>query len=195
MVVDGHIPEGELRRSRTEAAIGDTLTGVLDSELTGYVVFEPQGSILLGDDDRAVVTFEDGVPVLAYHPASDSGGDGALERLSGQVFHAAVYELPADALEPAHRVEDLRVHPTAPARRLADDEALADRTRAVAPDDRLNDGRDTSTVEDFLADAEQIEEIRTEARAEAQARAAEWGLRDQLDDDSPTADSDASETI
>ncbi|WP_144902071.1 hypothetical protein [Halobellus captivus] len=182
MIADGQIPEGELCRSRTDADVGDTLAGVLDRELTGYVVFEPQGSILLGDDERAVLTFEDGVPVLAYHPASDTGGDGALDVLSGQLFHAAVYELPLDALEAAHEVVDLRVDPTAPARRLADDEALVDRTREAAPEGRLSDERDTSAVEEFLADADRIEEIRSEARAEAQARASEWGLHEQLDE-------------
>jgi len=181
MVVDGQIPEGDLIRSRTDADVGDTLAGALDRELTGYVVFEPQGSILLGDDERAVLTFEAGVPVLAYHSASDTGGDNALDALSGSLFHAAMYELPPAALESAHRVEELAVAPTAPARRLADDAALADRTREVAPEDRLADERDTSTVEDFLADAERIEEIKAEARAEAQARADEWGLRGQLD--------------
>ncbi|WP_336021765.1 hypothetical protein [Halobellus salinisoli] len=182
MVVDGHIPEGELVRSRTDADVGDTLAGVLDRELTGYVVFEPQDSILLGDDERAVLTFDSGIPVLAYHPASDTGGDDALDALSGSLFHAALYELPPDALESAHTVEDLRVDPTAPARRLADDATLADRTREVAPEDRLVDERDASAVADFLADAERIEEIKTDARAEAQARAAEWGLRGQLDE-------------
>ncbi|WP_156105697.1 hypothetical protein [Halobellus rufus] len=181
MVVDGHIPEGDLIRSRTDADVGDTLSGVLDRDLTGYVVFEPQGSILLGDDERAVLTFEAGVPVLAYHPASDAGGEDALDALSGSLFHAAVYELPPDALEAAHGVEELRVRPTAPARRLAGDERLADRTRAAAPEDRRSEERDASSVADFLADAERIEEIKAEARAEAQARADEWGLRDQLD--------------
>ena len=182
MVVDGHIPEGELRRSRTDADVGETLSGVLDRELTGYVVFEPQDSILLGDGERGVVTFEDGVPVLAYHPGSDAGGDDALDALVGSLFHAAVYELPADDLRAAHRVEDLRVDPLAPARRLADDAALVERTREAAPDDRVAEGGETSAVEAFLADTESIEAIREEARAEAESRAAEWGLSAQLDD-------------
>ena len=105
MVVDGHIPEGRLCRSRTDADVGETLAGVLDRELTGYVVFEPQGSILRGGDERAVLTFEEGVPVLAYHAPSDTGGTDALGALSGGLFHAESYELPADALADAHRVD------------------------------------------------------------------------------------------
>jgi hypothetical protein len=183
MVVEGRIPEGRLRRSRTDADIGGTLAGVLDSELTGYVVFEPQGSLLRGDDDRAVITFEAGVPVLAYHPPSDAGGTAALDALSGGPYHVETYALPADALAEAHRVEALRVPPGAPADRLANDSALVERTRAAAPDERLDAGSDAAAVEAFLADEERIEAIRADARAEAEKRAAEWGLTDQLEED------------
>jgi hypothetical protein len=185
MLADGHIPEGRLCRSRTDADVGETLAGVLDRGLTGYVVFEPQGSILRGGDERAVLTFEDGVPVLAYHAPSDAGGTDALAALSGGLFHAESYELPAEALAEAHRVEALEVPPTAPADRLADDEALAERTREAAPDDRLRDERNASAAAAFLSDPDRIEAIRAEARAEAEERAAEWGLTDQLDGDRP----------
>jgi hypothetical protein len=184
MVVDGRIPEGELCRSRTDADVGETLASALNRELTGYVVFEPRGSILRGSDERAVLTFESGVPVLAYHPGSDAGGPDALDALAGGPFHADVYELPPATLEAPHRVEELRVDPTAPARRLAGDDALVERTRAVAPEDRLTEAEGPSAVEAFLADAERVETIREEARAEARARAAEWGLTGQLEDDS-----------
>lgn len=190
MVADGHIPEGELCRSRTDADVGATLADVLDRRLTGYVVFEPQDSILFGDDERAVLTFESGVPVLAYYPASDAGGREALDALTGELFHAEMYELPAAALEAAHEVEDLRVGPTVPADALAGDETLVERTRAAAPDDRLVDDGG-SAVEAFLADADRIESIREEARAEAQARAAEWGLNDQLDGETPPTETPA----
>jgi len=185
MVANGHIPEGRLCRSRTDADVGETLARVLDRELTGYVVFEPQGSILRGSDERAVLTFEDGVPVLAYHAPSDAGGTDALAALSGGVFHAESYELPADDLAAAHRVGSLEVPPTAPADRLAGDEALVERTREAAPDDRLRDGSaaGTDAVAAFLADDDRIEAIREEARAEAEERAAEWGLTDQLADE------------
>lgn len=187
MLADGHIPEGELCRSRTDADVGATLADVLARELTGYVVFEPQGSILFGDDDRAVVTFEAGVPVLAYHPGSDAGGAAALDALTGDLFHAELYELPASALAAAHRVDEFRVDPTAPARRLAGDDALVERTRAAAPDARVADEDRPSAVEAFLADVDGIEAIREEARAEARSRAAEWGLTEQLDN--PETDS------
>ena len=182
MVVDGHIPEGELRRSRTDADVAETLADALDRELTGYVVFEPRGSILRDDDDRAVLTFETGVPVLAYHAAEDVGGWDALDSLPGGPFHTEVYELPAESLSAAHRVEELRVGPTAPARELADRDALVERTRTAAPEDRLADEESASAVEEFLADTERIEAIREEAAAEAEARAAEWGLTEQLDE-------------
>ena len=182
MVADGHIPEGQLRRSRTDADIAETLAGVLDRELTGYVVFEPQGSILRGDDERAILTFDAGVPMLAYHPPSDAGGADALDALSGGPFHAETYELSADALAEAHRVEALRVSPAAPAEYLANDDTLIERTRAAASDDRLDPDTGASSVEAFLADEDQIEAIRAEARKEAEARAAEWGLTDQLDE-------------
>lgn len=182
MVANGHIPEGQLCRSRTDADVGETLAEVLDRDLTGYVVFEPQGSILRGDDERAVLTFEAGVPVLAYHAPSDAGGTDAIAALSGGLFHAESYELPAEALADAHRVEALRVPPTEPADRLTDDDALIERTREAAPDDRLEDGSDASAVAEFLDDPDRIDAIRQEARAEAEERAAEWGLTDQLDD-------------
>jgi len=182
MVANGHIPEGQLCRSRTDADVGETLAEALDRDLTGYVVFEPQGSILRGGDERAVLTFEAGVPVLAYYAPSDAGGTDAIAALSGGLFHAESYELPAEALADAHRVEALRVPPTAPADRLTDDDALIERTRAAAPDDRLEDGSDASAVAEFLADPDRIDAIRQEARAEAEERAAEWGLTDQLDD-------------
>ena len=44
--------------------------------------------------------------------------------------------------------------------------------------------------EEFLADADAIEEIRSEAREEARARASEWGLDDVLADDADDADTD-----
>jgi hypothetical protein len=183
MVVDGHIPEGELRRSRTDADVGETLTAALDRELTGYVVFEPRGSILRDDEERAVLTFETGVPVLAYHAADDLGGWDALDALTAGPFHTEVYELSPASLSAAHRVDEFRVGPTAPARELADCDDLVERTREAAPEERLAEEEGASAVEEFLADAERIEAIREEAAAEARERAAEWGLTDQLDDD------------
>jgi hypothetical protein len=178
------IPEGDLRRSRVVADLGVTLRSALDRGLTGYVVVEPQDALLLDDGGRVVLTFEDGVPVLAYDPATDTGGDAALGDVdTAGPSRVEVYELPTDALASAHRSEDLRVPPAGPAERLASDSDLAARTREAAPADRLAEADGPSAVEEFLADADRIEEIREEARAEAAARADEWGLTDQLSEE------------
>lgn len=180
---DVQIPEGDLIRSRVVSDAGVTLSAALDGELTGYAVVEPQDALLLGDGGSAVLTFEDGVPVVAYDPSADRGGSDALAEFAvAGPYRVEVYELPAPALEPAHRTEGLRVPPTEPADRLADDEALVERTREAAPEARLEDETGRSAVAEFLADAERIESIRAEAREEAQARAEEWGLTDQLDE-------------
>ncbi|TVT93591.1 hypothetical protein FQA18_16440, partial [Haloferax volcanii] len=73
------IPRGELRRSRVVDDAAAVLRTVLDEELTGYVVFEPQDALLLGETTRGVVTFEDGVPVLAYDTEREVGGRDGLE--------------------------------------------------------------------------------------------------------------------
>lgn len=175
------IPAGDLLRSRVVSDAGETLAAVLDRELTGYAVFEPQGSLLGGGDDATVLTFEEGIPVLAYDAATDRGGPDALDALDAAgPYRVELYELAAGDVAAAHRDETCRVPPARPADRVAADAELADRTRAAAPDHRRADER--SSVEEFLADADRIDAIREEARREAQSRAAEWGLTDQLDD-------------
>ncbi|SFF89357.1 hypothetical protein SAMN04488063_0687 [Halopelagius inordinatus] len=177
------IPEGDLIRSRVVSDAGVTLSAALDGELTGYAVVEPQDALLLGEGGRAVLTFEGGVPVSAYDPSTDRGGSDALADFAvAGPYRVEVYELPASALEPAHRAEDLRVSPTEPADRLADDGTLVDRTRQATPEERLEDEAEESAVAEFLADAERIESIREEAREEAAARAEEWGLTEQLEE-------------
>ncbi|WP_310922708.1 hypothetical protein [Halogeometricum salsisoli] len=175
------IPEGELLRSRVVSDAGATLAAVLDRELTGYAVFEPQDSLLGGGGDPAVLTFEDGVPVLAYDAGADRGGPDALAALDAAgPFRVELYGLAAAAVERLHRDETCRVPPARPADRLAADPELVERTRAAAPADRRADER--TAVEAFLADADRIEEIRAEARREAESRAAEWGLSEQLEE-------------
>ncbi|MXR43303.1 hypothetical protein GRX01_18435, partial [Halobaculum sp. WSA2] len=49
-----------------------------------------------------------------------------------------------------------------------------------APADRRAAGGDHDALAAFLADEERVEAVRREARAEARARADEWGLGDQL---------------
>ncbi|WP_182021554.1 hypothetical protein [Haloquadratum walsbyi] len=183
MVFYEQIPTGDLCRSRTDADIAETLISALNRSLTGYVVFEPQQSILAGEDDRAVITFEQGVPMAAYHTDNDVVGSEAIDALSDSgTPHVDVHTLPAAALMSIHRdvTDTFAVAPTAPARHLTNDATLVERTRNVAPQTRV-DGTDTQTaVEAFLADTDRIESIKQEARAEAAARAAEWGFTDQL---------------
>ncbi|AZH24571.1 hypothetical protein [Haloplanus aerogenes] len=176
------IPRGDLIRSRVVDDPGAALATALERRLTGYAVLEPQDAVLLGDETRGVVTFEDGIPVLAYCTETDRGGADALADVAGPgPYSVELYELDASALAEAHEADDLRVSPGLPAERLGADRNLVTRTREAAPDDRLGND-DTDAVEAFLADEAQIEAIRDRAREEARARAEEWGLTDALDE-------------
>jgi hypothetical protein len=178
------IPRGDLLRSRVVDDPGSTLSAALERRLTGYAVFEPQDTVLLGGETRGVVTFEDGVPVLAYCPDTDRGGADALADVAGPgPYSVDLYELDRTALAEAHEADDLRVSPGLPAERLGGSRDLVTRTREAAPEERLGSDDDTAAVEAFLDDEAQIAAIRERAREEAQARAAEWGLTDALDDD------------
>ncbi|SDY25591.1 hypothetical protein [Halopenitus persicus] len=176
------VPRGDLRRSRVVTDPAVVLRSVLEARLDGYLTLVPQETLLLGGDARAVVTFDGGVPTVAYNTRTERGGTAALSdvALTGP-YRIEVYELPSDALDPIHGTADLAVPPGAPARELADDDDLAARTRERAPDDRPAGGdprEEPSGVEAFLADDDRIAEIREQARAEAADRAAEWGLGD-----------------
>jgi len=187
------IPRGDLLRSRVVSDVGTTLSRALDRQLTGYATLVPQETLLLEGDARGVVTFADGVPVLAYNTVSDSGGPDALAELAVPgPYRVELYAVADGALETAHEEETLRVAPGAAATELADDPALADRTREAAPDERLDDGDDDGdAVAAFLEDDERIEAIREQARSEAEERAAEWGLDDALaGDDEVEADAE-----
>ena len=180
------LPRGRLDRSRVVTDPRDTLADVLDRELTGYGVFESQKTLLLDGEGRGVITFTDGVPVLAYHTGTDRGGPPALADLAiPGPYHVSLYALDAADLESAHDAADLRVPPGMPAERLGGDPALADSTRRAAPDERLSatdddaaaaeDGTtEQSAVEAFLDDAEKIEAIKQQARSEARERAQQW---------------------
>jgi len=178
------LPQGRLRKSRVVTDPREPLAEVLDRAATGYAVFEPQDSLLLDADGRGVVTFTDGVPVVAYHTGTDRGGPPALADLAVPgPYHVSVFELDAADLAPVHDVDELRVPPGMPAERLAGDPALADSTRRASPGDRpatpgSDGGDDHGAVEAFLEDEEKIAAIREQARQEAQQRAAEWGLND-----------------
>lgn len=183
---DLRIPRGELLRSRVVSDLGTPLSTALDRDLTGYATIVPQETLLLAGDVRGVITFESGVPVLAYNTVTDNGGGDALAELAVPgPYRVELYVVDPDALAPAHEAEPLRVSPGSVATELADDPELADRTRSVAPDDRLakDDADDADAVAAFLADDDRIEAIREQAREEARSRAEEWGLDDALDGD------------
>lgn len=178
------LPQGRLRKSRVVTDPRESLAEVLDRAVTGYAVFEPQDSLLLDADGRGVVTFADGVPVVAYHTGTDRGGPPALADLAVPgPYHVSVYELDAADLATVHEVEDLRVPPGMPAERLAGDPALADSTRRAAPAGRsavagAESDDDHGAVEAFLEDEAKIAAIQKQARQEARQRATEWGLND-----------------
>jgi len=192
------IPRGRLVRSRV--GVASAFEAAFSRELTGYARIEPDS--LLADGEPGVVTFAEGVPRAAYceraagrgerrvdshEPGSgdqpiksDSRGVDALATLAGPgPCSVELYELPADALAAVHDAPEFSVPPGAPAEQLADDPALADRARERAPDD-AHDG-DASALESFLEDEERIAAIQQEARAEAEQRAAEWGLDGELE--------------
>ncbi|WP_418282692.1 hypothetical protein [Halorubrum sp. DTA98] len=186
---DLRIPRGELLRSRVVTDLGTSLSTVLDRELTGYATIVPQETLLLAGDVRGVVTFENGVPVLAYNTVTDNGGGDALAELAVPgPYRVELYVVDPEALTDAHGADPLRVAPGSVATELADDTDLAARTRSVAPDDRLaeDDPDDADAVAAFLSDDDRIEAIREQAREEARTRAEEWGLDDALSDGGET---------
>ena len=176
------IPRGTLLRSRVVSDVGTTLSRALDRDLTGYATLVPQETLLLSGEARGVITFDDGVPVLAYNTVTDSGGPDALAELAVPgPYRVELHAVDASGLAAAHEEESLRIAPDAAATELADDAALAERTREAAPDERLGDADDEDdAVAAFLADDDRIDAIREQARSEARDRAAEWGLDDAL---------------
>jgi len=191
------IPDGRLLRSRVVTDPRTVLVDALDRELTGYAVFEPQDALLLGASGRGVVTFREGVPVVAYHTGTERAGPPALADLAAAgPYRLELFTVAPGDLTRIHDAEGFRVPPGMPAERLAGDQQLADRTREAAPAQRVSGGsresatesaspgagespeRQTGAVEAFLDDAEKIEAIREQARDEARERADEWGFDD-----------------
>ncbi|ESS02642.1 MAG: hypothetical protein A07HR67_02146 [uncultured archaeon A07HR67] len=181
------IPRGDLLRSRVVTDVGTTLSAALDRELTGYATVVPQETLLLSGEARGVITFADGVPVLAYNTVTDNGGADALAELAVPgPYRVELYAVAPDVLRRAHETAALRIPPAAAATELADDPDLAARTRAAAPAARLDDDREeTDALAAFLADDDRIAALREQARAEARRRAEEWGLDGALADDEP----------
>lgn len=202
-MIDLIIPQGQLLRSRIVPDVRTVLVTALDRTLTGYAIVESQNALPV--DTKGILTFEDGIPILAYHTGTDTGGKRALsEFASDGPCRLDLYVLSSNQLKTAHDTPELRVPPEMPANRLTDDPMLAARTRkrAVTKRERetnvngkkVKTGTDSNpaatqnrdpekaadAVEAFLEDIERIEAIREQARAEAKRRADEWGLDDQL---------------
>lgn len=177
--MNDRLPAGRLLRSRVVDDTGAVLADALDRGLTGYATLEPQGTLLAEEGNRGVLVFEAGVPRLAYHPRT-GGGEVALSAMAGPgPCRVELREAPRSVL-PAFDAPGPSVGPGRPAERLAEDSALAERTRRRAPD-----GAEGSAVEAFLEDEAAIEAVREEARTEAARRAEEWGLEHALRDREP----------
>lgn len=190
------LPRGTLLRSRV---VGDPATPLADAferSLNGYGVFVPQQTLLLDDTARGVITFENGVPVVAYHTGTERGGPDAIADLAVPgPYRIELYRLPDDALAPIHESAELRVPPDLPARRLGGDDDLAARIRASVPDDvpvTSTSGGD-DPLSSFLDDDQAIADLRACARAEARDRAERWGLTAQLVDGPPNTACDSTE--
>lgn len=173
------IPEGELLRSRVVTDLAPTLEDALDRRLDGYAVLAPREALLGGSDDRGVLTFEDGVPALAYHAGTDRGGPPALADVGPGPHRVELYAVDAAPDLPGG-ADELRVPPGVPAERLAGAAALAERTRAAASSDRRGRGPDGGALAAFLENEAAVEAIRESAREEAERRAAEWGFEDAI---------------
>jgi hypothetical protein len=176
-------PHGELVRSRVVSNPATALATALERGLTGRAVFKPHDSLLLDGDGYGVLTLEDGVPVAAHHTGTGRGGPEAVADLAVPgPYSVELYRHAPDGHEAAHRAEERAIPPGMPAERLAGDPQLASKTRVRAPERPTaeSDTAPTSAVEAFLEDEEKIAAIRERAREEAERRAEEWGLNDQL---------------
>jgi len=177
-----NLPCGDPVYARVVEGPGAALAQALERSLTGYALLAPQNAMLFDDPAKGVLTFADGVPVLAYHAGTDRGGAPALADLAAPgPVRVELFATPSKALARAHETEPLRVPPGRPAEQLADDPGLAARTRERAPDQRVDDDEDRIVA--FLEDEAALEAIREQAREEAHDRAEEWGLTDQLADE------------
>lgn len=174
------LPRGQLLRQRVVSDLGTALSAVLEEQVTGYARLKPQDTLLLDTEGVGVLTFIDGVPVVAYHTGTDTAGPPALDEIAVTgPYRIELYELEKDILVEIHEDEALRIPPTLPAERLVGDPQLIERTRGQAPDNRL-EAQDTTqsatAVEAFLSDEQRIETIQQRARADAKAKAEQWGF-------------------
>jgi hypothetical protein len=174
------IPDGDLLRARVVTDLVAPLEDALDRRLDGYAVLSSRDAMLADDEDRGVITFEDGVPALAYHVGTDRGGPPALADIGAGPHRLELYHLDAAHLQVPHETDELRVPPGMAAERLAGDPDLADRARRVADDPSAP--ADDGALAAFLEDDDAIADIRETARAEAERRAEEWDFEAALEE-------------
>ena len=175
------LPQGRLQRRRVVTSLATSLERALETELTGYIRLHSQDVLLLDAEGVGVVTFEQGIPMLAYHTGTDRGGSSALTDIAvAGPYRVERYELDDSVLAVAHDESTFGVKPGAPAEQLAGDTELAQRTRDCVPDDRPGFHDDQSSnctaVEEFLDDEARITELQDAARLEAETRATDWGF-------------------
>lgn len=172
-----NLPSGNLYRSRVVTDFAIPLATALDTDLTGYARLEPHDTLLLDETGAGILTFEDGLPVAAFHTGSDVAGEEALSRIAVTgPSRVELYELDSSALVEIHDTETFHVPADGPAERLTGDQDLLERTRERAPSDRLVGVDSPAAVEQFLDDDAAVEAVRDRARKTARLRAEEWGF-------------------
>jgi hypothetical protein len=173
-----NVPEGNLIRRRVVTDFATPLSNALETSLTGYARLEPGDALLLDADDVGVITFEAGVPVVAYHAGTDTTGPAAISDIAvANISRVELYELDSELLAGIHDQQADRVPPGLPAEQLAGDSDLVERTRERAPASRCSEDDDSlAAVETFLENDERIDEIQQRARSQATDRADEWGF-------------------
>lgn len=177
------LPDGNLAFSRVVTDASAALTAVLDRRHTGYGILTPSDALVLGDATHAVLGFRDGIPTHAV--STETRGSGALAAAATPgPLRVSLYECDQPITG-----TDAGIAPDTPARRLAGDTELAERTRDAAPRDPVDSeptavpdaGDDLDAVDAFLADEDAIERIKMQAREEAERRAREWGFDEFTD--------------
>lgn len=174
-----NLSRGTLQRRRVVTDLATPLDRALETELTGYVRLRSQDELLLDGEGTGVLTFTDGVPVLAYHTGTDRGGADALRDIAvAGPYRVTLYALEDSSLAAAHEEPTLRVDPGAPADHLAGDTDLAERTceRAEAVGLQQEPTTDSDPVASFLDDEGRIADVQAAARREAKRRATDWGF-------------------
>lgn len=178
------LPQGEVVASRVRDDHESALRAAFDERLTGYLVLEPSTTLLLDDDGAGVLTVRDGVPVLASHTGTGRGGADALADLAGpgpvKAERRAVDPADLAAVHDADGAGALAVAPGEPARVLTGRQDLAAAARDRAPADHPGRDAPDDPLESFLADEARVEQLREDARREAERRAEEWGFVDEL---------------